>query len=101
AADNRDRIRLLLAKHAVPPTPEGKNVPMLAYAIASHDPQLLTTLLACGADANTVLPEKLDDDFVALLPKRLANYLDGDRDLTVLMVAAGVGGRAFFRGLLV
>src|SRR3954470_23792052 len=68
AADNRDRIRLLLAKHAVPPTAEGKNVPMLAYAIASHDPQLLTTLLACGADANTVLPEKLDDDFVALLP---------------------------------
>jgi ankyrin repeat protein len=31
---DRDLVRLLLKKHAAPPTPEGKNVPLLAYAIA-------------------------------------------------------------------
>lgn len=100
SADNRDRVRLLLAKHAVPPTPEGKNVPLLAYAIASHDAQLLTTLLACGADANTVLPEHLDDDFLALLPKRLGNYFDGDKGVTALMLASGVGEPSYLRALL-
>jgi ankyrin repeat protein len=100
SSDNRDRVRLLLAKHAVPPTPEGKNVPLLAYAVASHDAQLLTALLACGADPNTVLPERLDDDFLALLPKRLGNYFDGDKGVTVLMLASGVGEPAYVRALL-
>src|SRR5207302_10707841 len=35
AAGNTDRIRLLLHKHAAPPTPGGKSVPVLAYSIAS------------------------------------------------------------------
>ncbi|MEP6602989.1 MAG: ankyrin repeat domain-containing protein [Spartobacteria bacterium] len=100
SSNNRDRVRLLLGKHSVPPTPEGKNVPLLAYAIASHDPQLLTTLLACGADPNTVLPERCDSDFLALLPGRFANYIDGDRDVTALMLAAGVGEPAYLRALL-
>ena len=99
-ADNRDRVRLLLAKHAVPPTPEGKNVPLLAYAVASHDAQLLTTLLSCGADPNTTLPEQLDTEFLALLPKRLGNYFDGDKGVTVLMLASGVGEPSYVRALL-
>ncbi|MEY2546828.1 MAG: hypothetical protein QOG48_1945 [Verrucomicrobiota bacterium] len=100
ASDNADRVRLLLAKHAVPPTPEGKRVPLLAYAIASHDAHLLATLLTSGADPNTVLPDKLDEDFLALLPKRLGYYFDGDKGTTVLILAAGVGEPAYVRTLL-
>src|SRR5262249_46545961 len=33
----KEEISLLLSKHATPPTPEGKNVPFLAYAIASSN----------------------------------------------------------------
>jgi hypothetical protein len=94
------RVKLLLSKHSVPPTPEGKNVPLLAYAVASHDEHLLTTLLACGADPNTLLPESLDGDFLALLPKRIGNYFDGDKGVNVLMLASGVGEPAYVRALL-
>jgi hypothetical protein len=45
--ENKDQIRLLLGKHAAPPTPEGKNVPLLAYAIARSDESIFSTLLAC------------------------------------------------------
>jgi ankyrin repeat protein len=100
ASGNADRVRLLLAKHAVQPTPQGKNVPLLAYAIASHDARLLTTLLACGADPNTVLPDKLDNDFLALLPTKLGYYFDGDKGANVLMLAAGAGEPAYVRALL-
>ncbi len=100
SSGNADRVRLLLAKHAAPPTPEGKNVPLLAYAIASHDARLLTTLLACGADPNTLLPDKLDADFLALLPTKLGYYFDGDKGANVLMLASGVGEPAYVRALL-
>ena len=100
SSGNRDQVRLLLSKHAVPPTPEGKNVPLLAYAIASHNASLASMLLGCGADPNTVLPARCDDDFLALLPQRLANYIDGDKDVTVLMLAAGVGEVDYVRALL-
>lgn len=100
ASDNTDRVRLLLAKHAAPPAPEGKSVPLLAYAIASHDARLLTTLLSCGVDPNTTLPDRLDEDFLALLPKRLGYYFDGDKGANVLMLAAGVGEPAYVRALL-
>ncbi len=100
AAENLDRVRLLLSKHSVPPTPEGKNVPLLAYAIASHDESLLETLLDAGADPNTTLPDKCDNDFLALLPPKLANYIDGDKDVTALMLASGVGEIDSVRALL-
>src|ERR1700736_1775801 len=35
-AEDKEQIRLLLRKHAAPPTAEGRSVPLLAYAIASH-----------------------------------------------------------------
>src|SRR5262249_31553819 len=57
-AGDRDSIRLLLSKHIPPPTPEGKQVPLLAYAIATDNAPLFNTLLECGADANTTLPAK-------------------------------------------
>ncbi len=87
----KDEIRLLLTKHATPPTPEGKQVPYLAYAIASSNSALFTTLLNCGADPNTVLPSRCDKDFLALLPKGLRSYIEDDRNVTVLMLAAGLG----------
>src|SRR6266446_644265 len=101
AAGAEDRIRLLLQKHAAPPTPEGKSVPLLAYSIASNDAPLFTTLLACGADPSTVLPAKYDQDFLALLPsKMLRSYIEDDRGVTVLMLAAGLGQTEYLRALL-
>ncbi|PYK66248.1 MAG: hypothetical protein DME50_06160, partial [Verrucomicrobia bacterium] len=39
-AGNKQHIRLLLGKHSAPPTPEGKKVPFLAYAIAGNNSSL-------------------------------------------------------------
>jgi ankyrin repeat protein len=100
-AANKEQIRLLLHKHSMPPTPEGKNVPFLAYSIAGNNSSLFSTLLACGADPNTVLPPRCDKDFVALLPsKSLCSYIEEDRSLTVLMLAAGLGQVDYLRALL-
>jgi ankyrin repeat protein len=100
-AGNKDQIRLLLGKHAAPPTPEDKNVPLLAYAIARNDESLFSTLLGCGADPNTVLPERCDKDFLALVSsKSLRGYIEEDRNVTVLMLAAGLGQENYLRALL-
>jgi ankyrin repeat protein len=100
-AGNTDQIRLLLGKHSTPPTPEGKNVPLLAYSIAGNDSSLFNTLLACGADSNTALPSRCDEEFLALLPsKSLRGYVDEDKNLTVLMLAAGLGQEDSLRALL-
>jgi len=100
-AGNKEQIRLLLGKHSAPPTPEGKNVPFLAYAIAGNNSSLFSTLLACGADPNTVLPSRCDKDFLALLSsKALRSYVEEDRSLTVAMLAAGLGQDDYLRALL-
>jgi ankyrin repeat protein len=90
-AGNKDQVKLLLSKHTLPPAPEGKSVPVLAYAIASNNVALAGMLLECGADANTVLPDKCDADFLELLPTGLRGYIDGDKGVTALMLAAGLG----------
>jgi hypothetical protein len=36
-AGNKDQIRLLVGKHTAPPTPEGSDVPLLAWAIVQND----------------------------------------------------------------
>jgi ankyrin repeat protein len=98
---NKEQIRLLLGKHSAPPTPEGKNVPFLAYSIAGNNSSLFSTLLACGADPNTVLPSHCDKDFLALLSsKSLRSYVEEDRNLTVVMLAAGLGQEDYLRALL-
>ena len=100
-AENKDQIRLLLGKHATPPTPEGKNVPLLAYAIAESQTPLFSTLLTCGADPNTILPARCDKDFLARLPSSsLRSYVADDKSLTVLMLAAGLGREDYLRALL-
>jgi hypothetical protein len=101
AAGNHDQVRLLLKKHAVPPTPPGSNVPLIAYAIAREDAPLLNTLLACGADPNTVLPQHCDKDFLALIKsKNLRNYVEEDKNVSLLMLAAAVGQADYVRTLL-
>ena len=98
---DKGQIRSLVSKHSAPPTPEGKNVPLLAYAVAGNDSSLFSTLLSCGADPNTVLPSRCDKDFLALLPsKAFSSYVEGDKGLTVLMLAAGLGREDYLRALL-
>jgi ankyrin repeat protein len=100
-AGKKEQIRLLLGKHPAPPTPEGKKVPFLAYAIAGNNSSLFSTLLACGADPNTVLPSQCDKDFLAMLSsKGLRSYVEGDRNLTVAMLAAGLGQDDYLSALL-
>jgi ankyrin repeat protein len=99
-AGDKEQIRQLLKRHAAPPTAEGKSVPLLAYAIAGNDAALFNTLLECGADPNTVLPVKCDKDFLALLPSKLSNYVEGDKGVTSLMLAAGLGQTEYLRALL-
>jgi ankyrin repeat protein len=95
-----DEIRLLLSKHTTPPAPAGKNVPFLAYAIASSNASLFKTLLSCGADPNTVLPARCDKDFLALLPNGLRSYIEDDRNITMLMLAAGLGQVDYLHALI-
>ena len=98
---NKGEIQLLLSKHSTPPTPEGKDVPLLAYAIAGKDSALFSTLLACGADPNTVLPSRCDKDFLAMLPsKGFSLYVEGDKGVTMLMLAAGLDREDYLRALL-
>jgi ankyrin repeat protein len=100
-AGNKDQIRLLLGKNTKPPTPAGKNVPLLAYAVVRSDTPLFSTLLGCGADPNTLLPPRSDKDFLALLPSQsLRRYVEEDRNVTVLMLAAGLGRENCVRALL-
>src|SRR6266446_4052201 len=100
-AANKDQIRSLLRKHSTPPTPEGRNVPFLAYSIAGNNSSLFSTLLECGVDPNTVLPSRCDKDFLALLSsKGLRSYVEEDRNLTVVMLAAGLGQDDYLRALL-
>ena len=96
----KDHIGLLLHKHAAPPTPEGRSVPLLAYAIASNDAPLFRKLLTCGADPNTTLPARYDKDFLASLPSKFRNYIEDDKKVTVLMLAAGLGRSEYVRALL-
>lgn len=98
---DKDGIRLLLSKHSAPPTPEGKNVPLLAYAIAGNDSALFSTLLSCGANPNTVLPSRCEKDFLALFrSKSFTSYVEGDGGLTLLMLAAGLDKEEYLRALL-
>ena len=98
---NKEQIRTLLRKHSSPPTPEGRSVPFLAYSIAANNSALFSTLLQCGADPNTVLPSRCDKDFLALLSSNgLRSYVEEDRNLTVVMLAAGLGQDDYLHALL-
>src|SRR5439155_1522899 len=74
--------------------------PFLAYAIAGSNASLFSTLLNCGADPNTVLPSHCDKDFLAMLPNGLRSYIEDDRNVTMLMLAAGLGQVDYLRALI-
>jgi ankyrin repeat protein len=101
AGSNHAAVRLLLKKHAGPPTMGNSNVPLLAYSIAKADTKLFEELLTCGADPNTTLPNRPSQDFLSQLKsRRLRYYLEGEKGVTVLMLAAGTGNTEFVRSLL-
>jgi ankyrin repeat protein len=100
AAGHTDQVKYLLSKHCEPPTAEGRRVPLLAYEIASTNVSACRMLLECGADPNTLLPDKSDPDFLALLPPRLRDYIDGDKEVSVLTLAAGIGQCEIVNALL-
>ena len=98
---DRAQVRLLLQKHAVPPAPEGSNVSLLAYAIVEENESLFNMLLICGADPNTVLPEHCDKNFLSQLKsKYLRSFIEDDKEVTMLMLAAGLGQTDYVRALI-
>ena len=52
------------------------------------------------ADPNTLLPSRCDNDFLALLPKGLRSYIEDDRSVTILMLAAGLGQVNYLQPLM-
>jgi ankyrin repeat protein len=101
SAGHSDEVKMLLSKHLVPPTPEGKSVPLLAYFVVSNNLAQLKTMLGCGADPNTMLPVKCDKDFLdAVQSRSLRSYLEDDKGITVLMLASGLGQPECVRALL-
>jgi ankyrin repeat protein len=101
AAGNEEQVKLLLSKHASPPTPQDRSVSLLAYAIASNNDAQFKALVAGGIDPNTVLPLKCDKDFLDTIKSRsLRSYVEEDKDVTVLMLAAGLGQADYVRTLL-
>lgn len=99
--ENKDQVRMLLAKHRAPPPGGGDNIPLLAQAIADNDVRLARLMLECGADPNTLLPNPCGKKFVSSLPSRLIrNYLEEDSGITVLMLGAALGRPEIVRALL-
>ena len=94
-------LHLLLSKHVGVPTVEGSTIPLLAQTIVEDDLDAFRALLAAGADPNTLLPlPPLEKPFLSALPSPLRDYAKIDPNMTVLMVAAGMGKADFIRSLL-
>jgi hypothetical protein len=103
AISSRDAelTRLLIAKHAGPPTVEGRSIPLVAHAIASNDRALLEALLAAGADPNVAVPAGADREFLSRLGSAsVRDYVKADDGVTALMIAAGLGKPGYMRTLL-
>lgn len=101
SSGNNSQVKMLLSKHAVPPTPQNSNVPLLACAIATNNDTQFKALLAGGADPNTILPAKCDKDFLDSMKSRsLRSYIEEDKNVTVLMLAAGLGQVDYTRALI-
>lgn len=101
AINHPELTRLVLRKHASPPTVEGRNTPLLAQTIVEGDAQTFRALLAAGAEPDTVLPTPCDKDFLARVKsKYVRSYLAGDEGVTLLMLAAGLARTEYVRALV-
>jgi ankyrin repeat protein len=99
---NVPHVQLLLSKHEGAPTPEGRAQPLLAYCVLENNVDVFKTLLAAGADPNTPLGSPVEKVFLESLSGAgyLKHYLDEERGMTTLMLAAGAGKVDFVRALL-
>lgn len=103
ALQGRDvaRTRLLLRRHTIPPPAEGRNQPLLAYAMVTGNAALTDLLLEAGANPNTVLAKPIEKEFLALLPGNfLKHYVENDEGISMLMLAAGLGHARLVQALL-
>ncbi len=100
ANGEHELTRLLITKHAVPPTVAGRNVPFLAQAIVDDNTERCRDLIEAGLDLNAALPVPADKDFLKTLPSDLRDYVKGDEGITPLMIAAGTGRTEIVRMLL-
>lgn len=100
-ARDTELTRLLLAKHATPPTVAGRGIPLLAQAIITDDRPLFDALLQAGTDPNAVVPAGADKEFLTLLGSSyIRDYVKGDDGITPLMLAAGFAKPEYVRALL-
>jgi len=84
-------IRALLVNHQSAPTLEDSRQPLLGYAIAWGDYGLLSLLLECGANPNTPLNSPVENDFARFFSNgSFRDYLQTERGMTLLMLAAGM-----------
>ena len=98
---DKTMLRLLLANHDVPPTPQGYQQPLLAYLILWNYPNAFRLLLDCGADPNTAIGSPVEKSFSKLAPDDACRfYLEKEPGMTVLMLAAGLGRMDFVQALL-
>jgi ankyrin repeat protein len=96
-----DRVRLLLSKHATPPTPEGSEQPLLAWAVARNDLNLCRFLLDCGADPNATLNTPAEKEFLDIIPGTVVrHYLEDEPGMNTLMLAAGLARPEFVKLLV-
>ncbi|MDD5350962.1 MAG: ankyrin repeat domain-containing protein [Chthoniobacteraceae bacterium] len=89
---DKPMIWALLTYHQLPPTLEGSRQPLLGYAIAWGDDELVSLLLECGADPNTALASPVERQFSSCIANaRVREDLETEPGMTVLMLAASLG----------
>lgn len=100
-SNDAELTKLLLSKHAAPPTVEGRTIPLLAQAIVTDDRPLFDALLAAGTDPNVLVPPGADKEFLTLLGSSyIRDYVKADTGITPLMLAAGFAKPEYVRALL-
>ncbi len=98
---DRPLLRALLSGHTAPPTPEGFAQPLLGYAIAWGQEDVVRLLLECGADANTPLGSPVEPAFARLVEQKVLRfYLQKEGGMTPLMLAAGMARLESVRALM-
>ena len=98
---DKPMLELLLRNHDVPPTPEGFREPLLGYLIAWNYPTAFSLLLNCGADPNTPIETPAEPAFSKLIPdENVRFYMQKERGMNVLMLAAALGRTGFVEHLL-